>query len=162
MQVLGERLSPGMQDQGGGDLPAQPARIGAKFDEGCRDTLEEQPVKERGVALGERVQLVRQGKHQMERGQRQELSAPRGEPAFLRQRLALRAMSFQQVQRRGCSRQVLLRQMEIARGGAQAAMTEQALDRVHVDPAFEQMRGEGVAQPVDAAALGDAGASLAA
>ena len=43
--------------------------------------------------------------------------------------------------------------MEIASGGAQAAVTEQALNRVYVDPAFERMRGEGVPQPMNAALL---------
>jgi hypothetical protein len=70
------------------------------------------------------------------------------------------ARSLEQVQRRGRARQVLLRQMKIARRSAQAAMAHQALDRMHIDARLEQMRGKGVPQGMDAARLGDAGAIL--
>ena len=46
--------------------------------------------------------------------------------------------------------------MQIAAGGADMTMTEQPLDGVQIDPAFEQVRGKAVAQHVNAAALGDA------
>ena len=81
-----------MQDEGGGDLAAEPARVGAELDERGRDALEEQTVKDPGITLGERVELVGKCKHEMEIGYRQELGAPGAKPAFLRQGLALRAM----------------------------------------------------------------------
>src|SRR5688572_2823844 len=59
MQVLRERLAPGVQDQGRGDLAAEPARIGTELDECCRDASEEQAVDDARIALRERVQLVR-------------------------------------------------------------------------------------------------------
>ena len=34
VQVLGERLAPGVQHQGGGDLAAEPARVLAELDQG--------------------------------------------------------------------------------------------------------------------------------
>jgi hypothetical protein len=44
--------------------------------------------------------------------------------------------------------------MEIAHGGADMAVAEQALDGVDIDAGFEQMGGEGMAQGVDAAVVG--------
>jgi len=50
--------------------------------------------------------------------------------------------------------------MEVARRGGETAVAEQALDRVHINTAFEQVRGKRVAQRMDTARLGDAGAVL--
>ena len=44
------------------------------------------------ITLGQRVEFMRQGEHQMEVGYGQQFGAPGGEPAFLGERLALRAM----------------------------------------------------------------------
>jgi hypothetical protein len=54
VQVLGERLAPGVQHQGGGDGPACPTRVLAELDEGVRDALE-QPDLLRGHSGGRRV-----------------------------------------------------------------------------------------------------------
>ena len=54
--MLGKGLAPGVQDEGGGDLAAEPARVGAELDERGRDALEEQTVKDPGITLGERVE----------------------------------------------------------------------------------------------------------
>jgi hypothetical protein len=44
-----------------------------------------------------------------------------------------------------------LREMEVARRGAEAPMPEQALKRVHIDPRMEQMGGERVSvMPISA------------
>ena len=231
----------------GGDLTAQPTRVLTEFDECCGYCGEEQAIDQRGVALGQRVQLVGQREHEMEIRHRQELRAPGGEPAFLGERLTLRAVaiaarvvgvalrttgialrnmaaqcaratradrtqrallhagepmrgaecramrthdigeldsptvacrirtvrmrahgalwlsrgrSLEQVQWRGGARQVFLRQMKVARSGAQTAMPHQALDRMHIHARFQQMRGEGMTQGMDAARFGDAGALL--
>jgi hypothetical protein len=92
MQVLAQCLTPGVQDEGGGDLAAEPARVGAELDKGCRDTCEEQAIYGVGITLGERVQLMRQREHEMAVRHRQELGAPGGKPALLGERLALGAM----------------------------------------------------------------------
>ena len=68
--------------------------------------------------------------------------------------------ALQQIEWRGCFRQVRLRQMEIARRSVQAAVTHQPLNPMHVHARFQQMSGEGVAQPVNATILGNAGAVL--
>jgi hypothetical protein len=47
--------------------------------------------------------------------------------------------------------------MQIARRRRQMIMAEEPADAVEIDAAFEQVRGEGVAQTVDAAFRGDAG-----
>lgn len=44
----------------------------------------------------------------------------------------------EQIGSRAAARQVLLRKMEVARRGAQAAVPHQALDRVHIGARFEQ------------------------
>ena len=66
----------------------------------------------------------------------------------------------QQVQRVGVLGRAELRadQVQVAAGGADVAVAQQAADGVQVHAAFEQVRGEAVAQGVGAAALGDAGA----
>ena len=51
---------------------------------------------------------------------------------------------LEQIKRCVGAGQVLLREMEVARGGGQIAMAEQALDGVHVGAGFQQMRGERV------------------
>src|SRR5262245_29238924 len=50
--------------------------------------------------------------------------------------------------------------MNVAHRGADVAMTHQALDRVQVDTALQQMRCESVAQSMNSARLGDSGAPL--
>ena len=63
---------------------------------------------------------------------------------------------IQQFQRRGGIGQVLARQVKVPCGRTQVAVTHEPLDGVHVDPAFQHVRGKGMAQRVDAAALADA------
>ena len=93
MQVLGEGLAPGVQHEGGGDLAAGPSRVAAELAQRGRCGGEQQFIDCARIALGERVELVRQGEDEVEVGHRQELGAPSGEPAFLRQRLALGAVA---------------------------------------------------------------------
>jgi len=49
---------------------------------------------------------------------------------------------LQQIERRVGAGQVLLRQMEVARRGGEIAVSEQALDGVHIGAGFEQMGGK--------------------
>ena len=57
---------------------------------------------------------------------------------------------------------MLAREVKVPQRGADVAVAHQALDRVDVHPGLQQVGGEGVAQRVDAAVLGDAGARLGA
>ncbi len=66
--------------------------------------------------------------------------------------------AVEQLQWRRGAGERLPRQVEIAHGGRYVAMAEQALNGVDVDPGFQQMRGETVAQGVDAAGPSQAGA----
>src|SRR5919106_4680853 len=50
--------------------------------------------------------------------------------------------------------------MEVAKGGRDVAVPQQALHGVEIGPGFEEMRSEGVAERVNAALLLDAGAEL--
>ena len=93
VQVLGERLAPGVQHEGSGDVAAEPARVGAELGELVRNTLEEQRIECARIALRERVLYMRQGEDEMEVRHRQEFGAPGGEPAFLGPCLALRAVA---------------------------------------------------------------------
>ena len=69
---------------------------------------------------------------------------------------------LQQIERRGGAGQVLLREVEVARRGGEIAVSQQALNGVHVLPRFEQVRGKGVTQSVDTALFGMPARSLAA
>ena len=89
MQVLGESLSPSVKHDGCGDLASQPARIAAEFEQRFGGRGEEHGVELTRVALGKRVELVRQCEDEMVVGHAQQLCAARGEPAFLGQCLAL-------------------------------------------------------------------------
>jgi hypothetical protein len=67
---------------------------------------------------------------------------------------------LQEIERRVRARQVLLREMEVACGGREIAVAHQALNGVHVGAGFQQVRGKRVAQGMNSAGLGDAGAVL--
>ncbi len=87
------------------------------------------------------------------------MRAPRVGAATARYRGAVSARS-RSSSGEGVSGQVLARQMEVAQRRADVAVAHQALDGVDVHPGLEQVRGERVPQPVDAAVLADAGAIL--
>src|SRR5438132_4795350 len=63
---------------------------------------------------------------------------------------------------RAAPRERLRREMEVAGRRLDVAMAEQALHRMEIDAGLYEMRGKGVAQAVDAAALGDARPALGA
>ena len=60
MDVLIEILSPGVQHHGDTDFAADPARIAAELEQGLRGGFEQQVVDESGVALGDRIEVMRQ------------------------------------------------------------------------------------------------------
>ena len=51
---------------------------------------------------------------------------------------------IEQFERRGGTGQTVPRQMQVAHGGADVAVPQQALDGVQIHPGFEQVRGEAV------------------
>lgn len=63
----------------------------------------------------------------------------------------------EQLQRRSGAGQLVVRQVKIAHGGRYVPMSEQALNGVDIGTGFQQMRGEAVAQGVDAALAHQAG-----
>ena len=87
MDVMLERLSPGMEHQGEADLTAEPPGITAKGLQGGGGALEEEAVEQLGVALGQGVERVRQGQDTMEIGNVSQLREACLDPAQLGQGL---------------------------------------------------------------------------
>lgn len=80
-------------------------------------------------------------------------------PAAVGHGLALGAQCREQVQG-GIGGRDLLLHMQVAGGGGDIVVPQQAADRVNIDAGFEQVGSKGMAQAVDAALLGHAGAAL--
>jgi len=55
VQVLPEILAPGVQHQGGGDVPTEPARILAELEQRVRSSLEQEVVDRPRISLRQRV-----------------------------------------------------------------------------------------------------------
>jgi hypothetical protein len=83
VEVLGEILPPRVQDRRAAEVAAEMAGIAPEGGEGVSDGLEEQRVDDAGIALGERIEGVRQGEDQVEVLDRQQFRAAGIEPAFL-------------------------------------------------------------------------------
>jgi hypothetical protein len=66
VEVLGEILPPGVQDRRAAEVAAEMAGIAPKGGERVSDRVEEHRVEDAGVALGERVEGVRQGEDEVE------------------------------------------------------------------------------------------------
>ena len=64
--VLGQRLSPGVQDHGDGGLGAEVARVERESTQGVGSDAEEQPVEQPAVHPHQRMEGVRQGEDEME------------------------------------------------------------------------------------------------
>ena len=63
MDVLPEILPPGVQHHGDAELAAEPAGIAAELEQGLGGGVEQQAVDESGIALGDGVEFVGQGEH---------------------------------------------------------------------------------------------------
>ena len=63
MDVLPEILPPGVQHHGDAELAAEPSGIAAELEQGLGGGVEQQAVDESGIALGDGVELVGQGEH---------------------------------------------------------------------------------------------------
>ena len=81
-----------MQNADETNLRTQPLGIGRHFEHSIRAGAEEQVIQNPGVAQTERVQLMRQGKYDVEVGNFEEFLFTRGEPALARLCLTLRTV----------------------------------------------------------------------
>src|SRR3970040_890920 len=93
------------------------------------------------------------------RGRTLETAVPDG-TAQMKLRLRPRRETREQIERRVRADLGVLGQMEIPGRGRDVAVAEQPLNRVDIDPAFQEVRGKGVAEPVNAARLRDPGATF--
>ncbi len=101
MEMLREGLAPRVKNRGDADRPAEVPRITPESEERVRGSPEEERVEDAGIALGERMEGVRQREDDMEVRNRQEVGLSRGEPPLLREGLitvtlpsTLRALAF--------------------------------------------------------------------
>ena len=93
MDVLIEILSPGVQHHGDTDFAADPARIATELEQGLRGGFEQQAVDESGVALGNRIEVMRQCENEMPVADVEESAALLLDPADLFESLALGAVA---------------------------------------------------------------------
>jgi hypothetical protein len=89
MDVVFQGLAPRMQDHGDPEFPAEPRGVTPEGLQGGRGGLKQEALEESGVALGEGVQGMGQGKHAVEVRDGQQVTETRFHPAHFRQRLAL-------------------------------------------------------------------------
>ena len=94
VDVLPQILPPGVEHHGDAELAAEPPRITAELEQGLRGRVEQQSVDEGGIALGERVELVRQGEHDVPVADVEQIGALALDPPGLRERLALGAVTI--------------------------------------------------------------------
>jgi len=66
MEMLIQILSPGMEDHGGSEVPAQPAWVPPKGVQRVPRALEEEGIEDTGIALGHGIEGVGEGKDPME------------------------------------------------------------------------------------------------
>src|SRR5271163_4711111 len=86
-------LAPGMQDADESNPRREPLRVGGDFLHRGGAAAEEQVVQQAGIALAERVQLVRQRKDHVEVADGQQFLLTSREPALPGLRLALHAVT---------------------------------------------------------------------
>ena len=94
MDMLPEILPPGVEHHGDAELAAEPAGIAAELEQGLRGGVEQQAIDERGIALGDGVEFVRQGEHDVPVADVEELGALALDPPGLRERLTLGAVTI--------------------------------------------------------------------
>src|SRR5271156_1819676 len=89
MRMQSQVLSPGVQNAEEADLGSEVLWVGRNFEHGLSAGAEEQIVEQPRIALTERVQLVGQGKDDMEAGYAEQVLFAPCEPALARLGLAL-------------------------------------------------------------------------
>ena len=94
MDVLAEILPPSVEHHGDAEFAAEPPGIAAELEQGLRSGVEQQAVDESGIALGDGVELVRQGEYDVPVGDIEQIGALALDPSGLRQRLTLGAVAI--------------------------------------------------------------------
>ena len=94
MDVLSEILSPSVEHHGDAEFAAEPPGIAAELEQGLRSGVEQQAIDERGIALGDGIELVGQGEYDVPVADVEELCALAFDPSGLRKRLALGAVAI--------------------------------------------------------------------
>ena len=92
MRVQTELLVPSVQHAEKTNFRAEVSRIAAEGEQRVGGRAKQQRVDDARIALGERVQGMRQGEHDVEVLHEEQLGTAAGEPALFRERLALRAV----------------------------------------------------------------------
>ncbi len=93
VEMLRKILPPRMQNRRDADRAAEMTGIAPEGEQGVGGGAEEERVEHARIALREGVERVRQRKDDVEIRNRQQLGAPRREPPFFAQGLALGAMA---------------------------------------------------------------------
>ena len=93
MDVLSQVLPPGVQHHGDAEFAAEPAGVAAELEQSPGGGLEQQPVDERRVGLGNGVERVGQGEHDMPVADVEQIGALALDPPDLREGLALGAVT---------------------------------------------------------------------
>ena len=86
--------TPSMKHHGDAEFAAEPAGIAAELEQGLRRGLEQQPVDEGRMALGDSIELMRQGEHDMPVRDVEQVGALALDPSGLCQGLALGAVTI--------------------------------------------------------------------
>ena len=94
MRMLREILPPRMQNCGDADRAAEMPRVPTEGEERLGRGAKEQRIDDPRIALGERIERMRQREDDVEVGNGQKVGAARCEPPLLGERLALRAMAI--------------------------------------------------------------------
>ena len=94
MDVLAKVLPPGVEHHGDAELAAEPPGIAAELEQGLRGCAEQLSVDEGGIALGDGIELVRQGEHDVPVADVEEVGTLALDPPGLRERLALGAVTI--------------------------------------------------------------------
>ena len=93
MRVQSQVLSPGVQNAEEADLGSEVLGVGRNFEHGLSAGAEEQIVEQPWIALTERVQLVGQGKDDVEVGHAEQILFAPCQPALACLSLALGAVA---------------------------------------------------------------------
>ncbi len=83
-----------MEDRSDADRAAEVMRVASEGEQGVRSGTEEERIDHARIAVGERIERVREGEDDVTIRNGEQLGAARGEPPLLGECLALRAMAI--------------------------------------------------------------------
>ena len=92
--MVGEGLTPGVQDGRDADGAAEVSRVAAEGEEGLGGGAEEERIEDARIPLRERIERMRQGEHHMNVRNRQELRATGLDPPGTRLGLTGRTVAI--------------------------------------------------------------------